>query len=216
MKYNRKFLVAILIGLFVLMAACGDSSDESSTVLDRKDDQSAQNTNNDSSNTEPSENTSDTEDPNSDSNNSGNNDITETEDTPKNEPQEGNSSTNQQAGLKEEYLEKLNDTKRETEEKRKNSKGEVTYALKSMEGNLFDIWDGLLNEIYGVLEEQLPPEEMDQLRKEQREWLEHRDHTAKEASLKYKGGTMEQLEYVTVVNNLTQERCFELVRGYMN
>jgi uncharacterized protein YecT (DUF1311 family) len=215
MRYNRTFLVAIFIGLFVLMAACGDSADESSTVLDNEsqDDQSAQSTDDDSSDTESTEKTSDNGVTNSDSNNSGN---TETEDTPNNEPQEGNFSTNEQAGLKEEYLKKLNDTKKETEEKRKNSKGEITYALKSMEGNLFDVWDGLLNEIYGVLEEQLPSEEMDQLRIEQREWLDHRDHTAKEASLKYEGGTMEQLEYVTVVNNLTQERCFELVRDYMN
>ncbi len=73
----------------------------------------------------------------------------------------------------------------------------------------------MLNEIYGVLEETLPTEEMEQLRIEQREWLDYRDNTAKEASLQYKGGTMEQYEYVRVENNLTQERCFELVENYM-
>ena len=73
----------------------------------------------------------------------------------------------------------------------------------------------MLNEIYGVLKEQLTQEAMDQLRKEQREWIAERDATAKKASLKYEGGTMEQLEYVAVVNNLTEERCFELVEDYM-
>ena len=77
------------------------------------------------------------------------------------------------------------------------------------------MWDGLLNEIYAVLEEQLPVEEMEQLRKEQREWIANRDAAAKEASLKYEGGTMEQLEYVAVANKLTEERCFELVEKYM-
>ncbi|ASK64464.1 hypothetical protein CFK37_18245 [Virgibacillus phasianinus] len=56
---------------------------------------------------------------------------------------------------------------------------------------------------------------MDQLRKEQRQWIEYRDNTAKEASLKYEGGTMEQYEYVREENNLTEGRCFELVKEYM-
>lgn len=63
----------------------------------------------------------------------------------------------------------------------------------------------MLNEIYEVLKHQLPTEEMHHLRKEQREWIDYRDNTAKEASLKYKGGTMEQYEYVRVENNLTEK-----------
>ena len=117
---------------------------------------------------------------------------------------------------KEVYLKKLNKTKKEMDKIRRNSKGEITYALKKVEGDRFDVWDGLLNEIYEVLKKKLPSEEMDQLRKEQREWITYRDKSAKEASLKYKGGTMEQLEYTTVLNNLTEERCFELVENYMN
>ncbi|WP_245837255.1 lysozyme inhibitor LprI family protein [Virgibacillus phasianinus] len=65
------------------------------------------------------------------------------------------------------------------------------------------------------MKKQLPAEKMDQLRKEQRQWIEYRDNTAKEASLKYEGGTMEQYEYVREENNLTEGRCFELVKEYM-
>ncbi|MEH7347022.1 lysozyme inhibitor LprI family protein, partial [Bacillus sp. JJ1532] len=72
-----------------------------------------------------------------------------------------------------------------------------------------------LNEVYGVLKEQLTTEEMNQLRKEQRNWITYRDDTALEASLKYQGGTMEHLEYVAVLANLTEERCYELVEDYM-
>jgi uncharacterized protein YecT (DUF1311 family) len=215
MKYNRTFLAVILIGLFVLLAACEDSSDKSSAMdSESQENKSMQNTNNDSSNSE-TENASNTDNPKSDTYDTRNNEADETAEKPTNELKEEDSSTNNPAGLKEEYLKKLNDTKKETEEIRKNSENEITYALKSTEGNLFDVWDGLLNEIYGVLVKQLPSEEMDQLRKEQRGWINNRDHTAKEASLKYEGGTMEQLEYVTVLNNLTQERCFELVEDYM-
>ena len=42
---------------------------------------------------------------------------------------------------------------------------------------------------------------MEQLRIEQREWLISRDNKAKETTQKYKGATMEQLEYVMFENN---------------
>ncbi|MCM3029583.1 lysozyme inhibitor LprI family protein [Niallia sp. MER 6] len=87
--------------------------------------------------------------------------------------------------------------------------------MKKVEGDRYDTWDGLVNEIYGVLQKQLPSDEMEQLRNEQRKWIEYRDSTAKAASLKYEGGTMEELEYVAVLGNLTEERCFELVEKYM-
>lgn len=117
--------------------------------------------------------------------------------------------------LKDQYLQKLHETKIEMDELRENPADESTYALKNAEGQRFDVWDALLNEIYGVLKEQLPHEEMDNLRKEQRIWIKNRDASAKEASLKYEGGTQEHLEYVVVLNNLTEERCFELVQNYM-
>jgi uncharacterized protein YecT (DUF1311 family) len=216
MKYNRTFFATILIGLFVLLAACEGSSDKSSAMdSESQENKSMQNTDNDSSNPDSKKNASNTDNPKSDTNDTRNNETNETAEKPNNELKEEDSSTNNPAGLKEEYLKKLNDTKKETEEIRNDSENEITYALKSTEGNLFDVWDGLLNEIYGVLVKQLPSEEMDQLRKDQRGWINNRDHTAKEASLKYEGGTMEQLEYVTVLNNLTQERCFELVEDYM-
>ena len=74
-----------------------------------------------------------------------------------------------------------------------------TFALKKVENDRWEMWDALLNEVYGVLREQLTTEEMDQLRTEQRNWLKQRDDTALEASLKYKGGTEEHLEYVAVL-----------------
>ena len=114
---------------------------------------------------------------------------------------------------KEEYLKKLNDTKKVTEEL--EAADSSTFALKKVENDRWEIWDELLNEVYGVLKEQLSTEEMDQLIIEQRNWIKYRDDTALEASLKYKGGTQEHLEYVAVLANLTEERCYELVANYM-
>lgn len=116
---------------------------------------------------------------------------------------------------KQQYLDKLNLAKEETEQIRKSSKDDVTVELKKIEGDRFDVWDGLLNEVYDALQYQLPKNEFQVLEEKQLEWIRHRDQKAKEASLKYEGGTAELLEYVMVQNDLTEERCFELVRTYM-
>ncbi|WP_242705754.1 lysozyme inhibitor LprI family protein [Pontibacillus sp. ALD_SL1] len=73
-----------------------------------------------------------------------------------------------------------------------------------------------MNEVYRALEEQLPSEEMEILREKQQNWITTRDNRALQASKKYKGGTQEQLEYVSVLANVTEERCIELVQDYMN
>ncbi|TYS68503.1 DUF1311 domain-containing protein [Sutcliffiella horikoshii] len=115
--------------------------------------------------------------------------------------------------VKEKYLQQLEYTKKEAEELEATDSS--TYALKKMENDRWELWDKLLNEIYGVLEAQLPSEEMDELREEQRNWITYRDDSALEASLKYKGGTQEHLEYVAVLAKLTEERCYKLVMDYM-
>ncbi|TQR17482.1 lysozyme inhibitor LprI family protein [Psychrobacillus soli] len=113
---------------------------------------------------------------------------------------------------KEEYLKKLN----EMEEADRNTEAGTTMVeLKEQEAERYRKWDVELNEIYGVLKEQLSTEQMDKLREEQRNWLIRRDEIAKEASLKYKGGSMESLEYVATLASLTRERCYELVAKYM-
>lgn len=200
MKNNRKLVMVWLMGVFfIFLAACGNSTD-SNTTIDNKSDNTSQN--------EIAESDSTTDDT-TEEDETENGNTNETEDTNKEEED----STNQVVSLKQEYLTKLNDTKKEMDEI--EPEDDSTYALKNVEGNRYDVWDGLLNEIYGVLKDQLSTEEMEQVRKEQRNWLTHRDETAKEASLKYEGGTMEQLEYVSVLANLTEERCFELVKKYM-
>ncbi len=224
MKKNQMFLIGMSTALFVILAACGNSSAESSTTLEKqKENESIQHTDDDSFNSESTEtdskndktntNTSDTK--NNVTNKVDSNDTNENVDTPDNENKKEELPKNNTVSKKEEYVTKLNDTKKKTDEMRENPLDDSTYALKKVEGDRYDIWDGLLNEIYGVLGEQLPSEEMEQLREEQREWINYRDKTAKEASLKYEGGTEEHLEYVVVENNLTEERCFELVEKYM-
>lgn len=102
------------------------------------------------------------------------------------------------------------------EESDRNLKPSKTMVgLEEQEAERYKDWDVVLNEIYGVLEEQLSTEQMDKLREEQRDWVNQRDEVAKEASLEYKGGSTESLEYVATQASLTRDRCYVLVANYM-
>ena len=137
------------------------------------------------------------------------------EESPKNSVEkEKDSQANQtNEGLKKHYIQKISNTKKLVAELEATDSS--TYALKDLENERWTYWDQLLNEIYSSLEKQLSQEEMDRLREEQRNWIKSRDESALASSQKYKGGTQEQLEYVAVLANLTEERCNELVNNYV-
>ncbi|MBU5465748.1 DUF1311 domain-containing protein [Virgibacillus sp. MSJ-26] len=202
--YKRNFIMLSCFLLILFLGACatsGDSEEESSIKLTEDEDSRAddlekneeRDTESDDTNNDEEDVATDEQDPQEDNNNS--------------------EETDAKVGLKKVYLEKLNEAKNEWDDKEPTDSS--TYAQKNLAGAKFDVWDGLLNEVYGVLEENLTKENMDQLREEQRNWLSYRDETAKEASLKYEGGTQEHLEYTAVLVNLTEERSFELVDNYM-
>lgn len=116
------------------------------------------------------------------------------------------------ASKKEEYLKKLNDM----DESDKNADtGITTIEMSEHFAEIYKKWDVELNEIYEVLKSQLSTQQMDKLKEEQRNWIKNRDIIAKEASLKFQGGTMESLEYIATLAGLTKERCYELVENYM-
>ncbi|WP_175615568.1 lysozyme inhibitor LprI family protein [Piscibacillus halophilus] len=215
--YREKIIVIFTIVFLILLSACDDPAEESHIKLENQsqENHTTQDSNANSSNDDATKHVTNDNNTNTDTVDTSNNDINEKVETSNNPKEENKSDPNIAASLKEDYLRKLNETKKEMDEAQKKSEGEITYALKKVEGDRYDVWDGLLNEVYGVLQEQLSTEEMNQLREEQRNWIDYRDNTAKEASLKYKGGTMEHLEYVTVLADLTEERCYELVEDYM-
>ncbi|UOQ44898.1 DUF1311 domain-containing protein [Halobacillus salinarum] len=208
MKNTRAIFIvmATVVSLFIL-AACENSSEETSAISDNQlnNNNSSEKEKDDSSNAEAIENASTT----------GNTDTKEKEGASNHSSskEEVPATSTIEASLKEEYVKKLESTKKETEEM--EAADSSTYALKKVENDRWQAWDDLLNEIYRTLNDQLPPKEMDQLREEQRKWIKNRDDRALEASLKYEGGTQEHLEYVTVLANLTEERCVELVEDYI-
>lgn len=216
MEKNKKFLtVLITVALSGVLTACGDSSEESSSQP--ASNSSAQNedggsTDRDSADSEgneeentsgSSDNTQLNEQENTDNSSASSNDGESMESSNQNENHESN---------KDEYLKKLN----KMEEADRYEEAKITTAeLVEQEGERYRNWDEELNKIYGLLEEQLDKGQMDQLREEQRIWIQQRDEAAKKSSLKYKGGSMEPLEYVATQASLTRERCYLLVAKYM-
>ncbi|MDY0409705.1 lysozyme inhibitor LprI family protein [Virgibacillus soli] len=206
---KRTFVIVSIVGL-LLLAACGSHASEKQS----QHQQVAQGDNKERT-TNISSETADTHDDtqNDKSDHDGNNENADSHQ--EKAVEKGNTSSNHKASKKEQYLQKLEEVSKKVEKMRDNPVDDTTLALKKVEGDAYDMLDGLLNEVYGVLQDHLPTDKMDELRKEQREWIHYRDQTAKKASLKYEGGTLEQYEYVKTENNLTEKRCLELIGEYM-
>ncbi|UOE94583.1 lysozyme inhibitor LprI family protein [Alkalihalobacillus sp. LMS39] len=192
MQKKMRVFTTILIGVSTVLCACNSSDDVSTNM----------NTQVANSNLEQDETEIEVEE------------APQEQDNTKEVEQElsSHSDKESQEDKKGDYLKKLN----EMEEADRQLESGVTMAeLEEQEEERYRKWDEELNKIYGVLKEQLKPEEMDKVREEQREWIIYRDNTAKESSLKYEGGSTETLEYIATQATLTRERCYELVAKYM-
>lgn len=71
----------------------------------------------------------------------------------------------------------------------------------------YNKWDNLLNEIWGVLKEQLPKNQMDELLKTQRQWIKDKEAAANSYS--------NQADKLINLSVSTEQRCYELINGYM-
>lgn len=114
-----------------------------------------------------------------------------------------------------EYIQKLNNIEESLADLDYLYENGITSEMKEAESITYERWDDALNEIYGVLKTQLSTNEMDALRQEQRKWIIDRDNMAEADSLEFEGGTMESLQYVSTLAQMTKDRCYELVTIYM-
>ncbi|MCP8967926.1 lysozyme inhibitor LprI family protein [Ectobacillus ponti] len=121
----------------------------------------------------------------------------------------------QAASLKNTYNQKLTEVERSVTTLTNNAPNRTTVEIKETVSAAWQKWDALLNDIYGALKKQLPANEMEQLRGEQRDWIKYRDATAKQESAEFEGGTFEGVQYLSTLERLTRERCYRLVELYM-
>lgn len=91
----------------------------------------------------------------------------------------------------------------------------VTVDLIEAANTEYKNWDDLLNEIYGVLKEQLSATDMESIKNEQINWISIRDAKAEESASEVKGGTLEPVFYTNSLTESTKNRCYELIEKYM-
>ncbi|WP_340023519.1 lysozyme inhibitor LprI family protein [Paenibacillus sp. FSL K6-1096] len=117
--------------------------------------------------------------------------------------------------LRQTYFDKLDQIEVGLSDLEALSASGVMTDMKEAASKEHERWDKALNEIYQALQKQLPESEMAALKEEQLSWIKERDKAAEEAAAKYKGGTMEGLEYAATLASVTKDRCYKLVELYM-
>lgn len=115
---------------------------------------------------------------------------------------------------KDQYIERLNSIVTYYDDLWSKSDSYSMVDMKELKNQEYTKWDDELNTIYQLIKKKLPEEEFIVLREEEREWITKRDEQAALASNKYVGGTMEGLEYMAVMTDLTKARTYELVDIY--
>lgn len=106
------------------------------------------------------------------------------------------------SSLKEEYAHKARILDEDVEQK---YKGDIAIGLF---GDYFDEWDGLLNEVWGVLADTMPKDKFEQLKKEQVKWIQEKDADYEEAR-----GEIDAKDRLT---NKTRERTYYLIENYLD
>jgi uncharacterized protein YecT (DUF1311 family) len=78
--------------------------------------------------------------------------------------------------------------------------------MNILSGEIYVIWDDLLNELWGILKENLDQETMDKLLQEQRAWIVDKEAAVKEAGAQFAGGSMAPLAANQKAAELTKAR----------
>ncbi|WP_438496139.1 lysozyme inhibitor LprI family protein [Paenibacillus sp. IHBB 3054] len=196
----RKTMILTLLTCSLVFAGCSNNAD--SKVNSAEPDQTAQQTATASAPTTTPEATPAT--------------------TPEATPEETSPETSPAIGqepaagsMKQDYLQKLDKIEEGLTDLQALSDEGTTASMIEAADKEYGRWDAALNEIYQVLKQQLPKDEMAKLKEKQLNWITERDETAAKAAAEFEGGTMEPLEYAATQSEVTKERCYELVELYM-
>lgn len=97
---------------------------------------------------------------------------------------------------------------------------DIKYALENevvaqMEMNeksqeLFELWDGALNYLWGELKNVLPEKEFEELRDEQRIWIAQKEEAVETAGKEFEGGSLYTMVVNTEAATITEKRVYEL------
>ena len=127
----------------------------------------------------------------------------------------GNTTTNNKI-TKEQFLEQLDKLKVDLDNtKDTRYESSVTVDLVDAASEEYKLWDDKLNEIYSYLQSILPEDEMNNLTKEELQWIAIRDEKSEEAAKKNEDGTIAPFNKIMSLISNTRDRCYELVNNYI-
>ena len=75
---------------------------------------------------------------------------------------------------------------------------------------LFELWDGALNYLWGELKNVLPEKEFEELRDEQRTWIAQKEEAVEIAGKEFEGGSLYTMVVNTEAATITEKRVYEL------
>lgn len=93
--------------------------------------------------------------------------------------------------------------------------GYTTVEMNENAAQIFEVWDTLLNDMYGALKKNLSVDEFAQLQQDQREWITERDDYAEYTAAEVEGGTLYNSIYVQAQADYTAQRCSDFLYDYM-
>ena len=114
----------------------------------------------------------------------------------------------------EDYRNRLGEIENTIQNLENSGSANTTDAMREAVAYEYRLWDAELNQIYQAIMAVLPDEETDTLRGLERRWIRERDTAAKQVAERYKGGTMENVEYTASLANSTRDRAYELLDLY--
>lgn len=83
--------------------------------------------------------------------------------------------------------------------------------MNSLSLQIYEAWDGTLNEIWGILKDNLSEAAMAKLTEEELEWIQEKEKAVQEAGAEVEGGSIYPLIVNSKASEMTRERVFELL-----
>ena len=82
--------------------------------------------------------------------------------------------------------------------------------MNELSNEIYVVWDDVLNELWGILKDTQDENTMNDLLKEQREWIDMKETEVKKAGEEFAGGSMQALVVNQKAAELTKVRVYEL------
>ncbi|MDR3594215.1 lysozyme inhibitor LprI family protein [Clostridium sp.] len=119
---------------------------------------------------------------------------------------------------KQDYINKLDNIENEIllSPEYKNAATGITHNMLVLTDKEYNEWDVALNEIYNLLKQQLPSDEMKKLDQEEAQWIIQKENKAKKSEdPQGVGSQLGNIAYQASLAHTTQSRCYELAYRYM-